>query len=174
VVFGNPGCGPDPNQTSEQLFPRGRQVETCPYTARGVRDLYTIGVFVGFGVGLGVLAAALLAGARLGLALALAAAAAGGVALGLAVADVEEAVGAAAGGLAGAVGAASVARGALTRGGARAATAALLVLVAVVLGLLALIPGVGYLEAVVLPALAMRLRRTGSRRYAGLRILARD
>ena len=94
-----------------------------------MRDLYTIGVFVGFGAGVGVLAAALLAGARLG---------------------------------------------ALTRGGARIATAALLVLGALVLGLLALIPGVGYLEAIVLPALALRLRRTGSRRYAGLRILARD
>ena len=64
-------------------------------------------------------------------------------------------------------------RRSLTRGGARVATAALLVLAALVLGLLALIPGVGYLEAVVLPALALRLRRTGSRRYAGLRILAR-
>jgi hypothetical protein len=146
----------------------------CPYTARGVRDLYTIGVFVGFGTGLGVLAAALLAGARLGLALALVAAAAVGVALGLALADAEEAVGAAAGGLAGAFGTSVLVRGALTRGGARVATAALLVIAALVLGLLALIPGVGYLEALVLPALAVRLRRTGSRRYAGLRILARD
>jgi hypothetical protein len=146
----------------------------CPYTARGVRDLYTIGVIVGFGVGLGVLAAALLAGARLGLALALTAAAAGGVALGLSLADAEEAIGAAAGGLAGAFGAGVLARGALSRGGARVATAALLVLAALVLGLLALIPGVGYLEALVLPTLAMRVRRTGSRRYAGLRILARD
>jgi hypothetical protein len=139
-----------------------------------VRDLYTIGVFVGFGAGLGVLAAALLGGIRVGLALALAAAAAGSVAFGLALADAEEAIGAAVGGLAGAFGAGALARGALTRGGARVATAALLVLAALVLGLLALIPGVGYLEAVVLPALALRLRRTGSRRYAGLRILARD
>ncbi len=146
----------------------------CPYTARGVRELYTIGVYVGFGAGIGVLAAALLAGARLGLVLALAAAVAGGIVLGLALADAEEAVGAATGGLAGAFGAGALARGALTRGGARVATAALLVLAALVLGLLALIPGVGYLEALVLPALAMRLRRTGSRRYAGLRILARD
>jgi hypothetical protein len=139
-----------------------------------VRDLYTIGVFVGFGASIGVLAAALLAGVRLGLAMALAAAAAGGVVLGLVLADGEEAVGAAVGGLAGALGAGALARGALTRGGARVATAALLVLAALVLGLLALIPGVGYLEALVLPALAARLRRTGSRRYAGLRILARD
>jgi hypothetical protein len=155
-------------------YPRKRQGQTCPVHCSRVHDLYTIGVFVGFGVGIGVLAAALLAGARLGLALALAAAAAGGVGLGLVLADAEEAVGGALGGLAGAFGAGALARGALTRGGARVATAALLVLAALVLGLLALIPGVGYLEAIVLPALAARLRRTGSRRYAGLRILARD
>jgi hypothetical protein len=39
---------------------------------------------------------------------------------------------------------------------------------------LALIPGVGYLLAVAVPALAARLRRRESRRYAGLRVLARD
>jgi hypothetical protein len=169
------GCGPDAEQASSTgSFLGSGSFKPCPYTADGVRELYTIGVFVGFGAGVGVLAAALLAGARLGLALALAAAAAGGVALGLVLADAEEAIGAAAGGLAGAFGAGTLARGALTRGGARVATAALLVLGAFLLGLLALIPGVGYLEALVLPALAMRLRRTGSRRYAGLRILARD
>lgn len=165
-----PGCEPG---IQESFLPR-IGVLNLPRTLGQVRDLYTIGVFVGFGVGVGVLAAALLAGARLGLALSLAAAAVAGIALGLALADIEEAVGAAVGGLAGAFGAGALARGALTRGGARVATAALLVLAALVLGLLALIPGVGYLEAVVLPALALRLRRTGSRRYAGLRILARD
>ena len=39
---------------------------------------------------------------------------------------------------------------------------------------LALIPGAGYLEAVALPALAARLRRSQADRYAGLRSLARD
>jgi hypothetical protein len=139
-----------------------------------VGDVYTIGVFTGLGVSLGVLAAAVLAGARVGVALALPAAVVAGAAVGLALADTEEAVGGAAGGLAGALGAGMLARGALARGGARVATAALLVAGALVLGLLALVPGVGYLEALSLPVLAARLRRTGARRYAGLRILARD
>jgi hypothetical protein len=139
-----------------------------------VGELYTIGVFTGLGVSLGVVGAALLGGIRLGLALAVVAATATGAALGLALADTEEAIGAGVGGLAGALGAGVLVRGALTRGGARVATAALLIVAALVLGLLALVPAVGYLEALVLPALAARVRRTGGRRYAGLRILARD
>lgn len=137
-------------------------------------ELYTIGVFTGLGVSLGVVGAALLGGIRLGLALAVAAAAAAGAALGLALAEMEEAIGAGVGGLAGALGAGVLVRGALTRGGARVATAALMIVAALVLGLLALVPVVGYLEAVVLPALAARVRQTGGRRYAGLRVLARD
>jgi hypothetical protein len=43
-----------------------------------------------------------------------------------------------------------------------------------VLAALAFIPIVGYLEAIALPALAARLRRTQADRYAGLRSLARD
>jgi hypothetical protein len=139
-----------------------------------VGDLYTIGVLTGLGVGIGVLAAAFLGGIRVGLALAVAAAIVVGAALGLALADTEEAIGGGVGGAAGAFGAGVLVRGALTRGGARLATGALLGLAALVLGLLALIPGVGYAEAVVLPLLAARLRRAGGRRYAGLRILARD
>jgi hypothetical protein len=137
-------------------------------------DLYAVGVFCGFGVGLGVLAAGLLAGARLGLVLAVAAAAAAGAGLGFAIADTEEAVGGGIGGLAGALGAGVLVQGALRRGGARLATGALLGIAAVLLAVLALIPGVGYAEALLLPALGARLRRRGGRRYAGLRTLARD
>ena len=43
-----------------------------------------------------------------------------------------------------------------------------------VVAALGLIPGVGYLEALALPALGARIRRRGGERYAGLRILARD
>jgi hypothetical protein len=43
-----------------------------------------------------------------------------------------------------------------------------------VIGVLALVPAVGYVEAVVVPALAARLRRRTGRSYAGLRVLARD
>jgi hypothetical protein len=137
-------------------------------------ELYSVGVFCGFGVAVGVLAAGLLAGVRVGTALAVAAAAGAGAALGFALADTEEAVGGALGGLAGALGAGILVRGALRRGGARVATGALLSVAAVVLALLALIPVVGYAEALLLPALGARLRRLGGRRYAGLRTLARD
>jgi hypothetical protein len=65
-------------------------------------------------------------------------------------------------------------RGTLQRGGTRVGTATLVGLGAIVLAALALIPGVGYAEAVVIPALATRLRRRNGERYAGLRILARD
>ena len=139
-----------------------------------VGELYTIGVFTGLGVSLGVVAAALLGGIRFGLPLAAALGAAAGGALGFALAGAEEAVGGAVGGVAGAVGAGVLVRGALTRGGARIATGALLVVAALVLAVLALVPALGYIQAVALPLIARRLRRSESRRYAGLRILARD
>jgi hypothetical protein len=64
--------------------------------------------------------------------------------------------------------------GALRRGGTGGGVAALVALGAVVLGLLALIPVVGYVTALVVPALAARLRRRAPETYAGLRTLARD
>jgi hypothetical protein len=139
-----------------------------------VGELYTIGVFTGLGVSLGVVASALLGWIRYGPVLAAALGAAAGAALGVALSGTEEAIGGAVGGLAGAVGAGMLLRGALSRGGARVATGALLVAAALMLALLALVPALGYVEAVVLPALAARLRRASGRRYAGLRILARD
>ena len=72
------------------------------------------------------------------------------------------------------MGSAQVVRGALRRGGTRGGTAALVALAALVVAALGLIPGVGYLEALALPALGARIRRRGGERYAGLRILARD
>ena len=39
---------------------------------------------------------------------------------------------------------------------------------------LALVPGLGYLEAVAAPLLGERLRRRAGARYAGLRVLAKD
>jgi hypothetical protein len=41
-------------------------------------------------------------------------------------------------------------------------------------GVLALVPALGYLEAVAAPVLGQRLSRRAGQRYAGLRILARD
>ena len=70
--------------------------------------------------------------------------------------------------------AAQVVAGALRRGGTRGGTGALVGGGALLLAGAAFIPVVGYLEAVALPALAARLRRTQPERYAGLRTLARD
>jgi hypothetical protein len=153
---------------------RGAAAHEAGTTLLGVTELYTVGVFTGFGVSVGVLLAGLFGGARLGVAAAIALAAAIGVALGIALADVEEAVGGGVGGLAGAAGAGVIVSGALRRGGGRIATGALLGVAAVVLAVLAFVPAVGYLEALALPALGARVRRRGGRRFAGLRTLARD
>ena len=111
---------------------------------------------------------------RTGLGAAVVAAALGGAVVGVAVGDLAETLGGAVGGLAGSLGSAQVVRGALRRGGTRGGTAVLVGLAAVGIAVLALIPVVGYVEAVAVPALAARLRRRGGDRYAGLRILARD
>ena len=74
----------------------------------------------------------------------------------------------------GALGSAPLVAGTLRRGGTRGGTAALLVGAAVVVAALAFVPGVGYLEAVAVPLLGLRLRRRAPDRHAGLRTLARD
>jgi hypothetical protein len=136
-------------------------------------DWYTVGLFAGLGVAAGIAVVAVLGGRRIGL-LAPLLAAALGVGLGLVLADVEEAVAGGLGGLLGAVGSSQFVRGALTRGGTRAATGFFVLLGAVVVALLALVPGLGYVIAIAVPALGMRLRRREGKRYAGLRTLARD
>ncbi|MDQ3874607.1 MAG: hypothetical protein M3322_03500, partial [Actinomycetota bacterium] len=62
--------------------------------------------------------------------------------------------------------------GALRTGGTRLGTAILLSLGAVGVAALALVPGLGYVEALAVPALGARLRRRTVERYAGLRSLA--
>jgi hypothetical protein len=139
-----------------------------------VWEIWRIGVAVGFGVAVGLALTALLATGRAGLAAAVALAVAAGIGIGFWIDDWQEAVGGAVGGCAGAAGSAQLVRGALRRGGTRAATAVLVAFAALGLAALALVPLVGYVEALALPALAARLRRHGGDRYAGLRILARD
>jgi hypothetical protein len=135
---------------------------------------YTIGLFVGLGVACGVLLAGLLAGGRGGAWAAIVLGAIAGAALGIAFSDWPQAVGGAVGGVLGAAGAAQIVAGTLRHGGTRAGTAVLFAVGALVLAALALVPVVGYLEAIVVPALAVRLRRRTDSTYAGLRILARD
>jgi hypothetical protein len=131
---------------------------------------YTIGLLAGLGVAVGVLAAGLfprLAAAAIGAAVV-------AVGIGFARFDWDEAAAGAVGGALGAFGATVIVTGALRRGGTRSGTAVLVGLAAVVAAGLAFVPALGYLEAVVLPALALRLRRREPERYAGLRTLARD
>lgn len=135
---------------------------------------WTIGIAVGWGVALGVLFAGVL-GARRGSALLNAVlAAAAAVVIGFLVWSWPQAVGGFAGAVAGAFAAQQIVGGALRRGGTRGGTALLVAAAALVVAALALVPIVGYLEAVVLPALALRQRRRAPQRYAGLRTLARD
>ena len=135
---------------------------------------YTAGVFAGFGVGLGVMLAGLLARSRAGTLAALGLALLGGAAIGAVSYGWEQALTGAFGGTAGALGATQVVRGTLRRGGTRAGTALLVGAAAAGLAALALVPLLGYVEALAVPGLAARLRRRAGRTYAGLRILARD
>jgi hypothetical protein len=131
---------------------------------------YTIGLLAGLGAAFGLFAAGLLP--RLAAAILLAAAA--GIAVGFVRFDWEEALAGAVGGLLGGLGATPIVAGALRRGGTRGGTAALVGVAGVAVAALAFVPALGYLEAVALPALALRLRKREPERYAGLRTLARD
>jgi hypothetical protein len=139
-----------------------------------VGNWYTIGLAAGLGTALGVLLAGFLGRARGGLAAAAVLGALLGAAGGVLLGDLEEAVAAGAGALLGGAGATAVVSGAMRRGGTGGGVAALVALGALVLAALALVPILGYVEAVVVPALAARLRRRSPETYAGLRSLARD
>jgi hypothetical protein len=130
---------------------------------------YWIGVLVGLGASIGVLCTGLLP--RPIAAVAAAAIAAG---IGFGVLGWGDAVGGVAGALSGGLAAIPVVRGALRRGGTRGGLAVLVAAGALGVAAIAFVPALGYLEAVVLPGLALRLRSKEPERYAGLRILARD
>ena len=137
-------------------------------------DWYTIGVALGLGVACGVLLAALLGASRSSRVAAVVLAVAAGAGAGYLVEDWEEVV---SGGVAGPVAAAAALvflAGALRRGGTRGGLALIVGVFAVGLAALAFVPVLGYLEAVGVPVLAARLRRSKGDRYAGLRSLAKD
>ena len=136
-------------------------------------DWYWIGLLVGLGASIGVLFAGALAGTRMGILLAALLAAGGGLLAGLGIGEWDEAIGGAIGGPLGVAGSAQLVQGTLRRGGTQGATAVWIALGALVVGALALIPGVGYLEAVALPAIGARLRGRAPERFAGLRTLAK-
>ncbi len=137
-------------------------------------EWYRIGVAAGIGVGAALAAAGWLARSRPGALVAILIGAAVGTAVGFALDDWNDAVGGAIGGLLGGLGGARLAGGTLRRGGTTAGTGILVGLAGLGVAALALVPFLGYLEALALPALAARARRREPERYAGLRTLARD
>ena len=137
-------------------------------------DWYTIGVALGLGTALGVLFAGLLSATPLGRVAAVVLAGAAGALAGAVIEDWTEIGGGVIGGLVGAVAAAVVVAGALRRGGTRGGLALIVAGIAAGLAVLSFVPVAGYLIAVAVPVLALRLRRTQSERYAGLRTLAKD
>jgi hypothetical protein len=136
-------------------------------------DWYWIGLTAGLGAALGIAFAGALAATRVGLVASAIAGAAAGLLVGLAIGEWDEAIAGAIGGVLGACGAGQVVSGTLRRGGTRAGTATWLGLGGVLVGVIALVPGLGYVEAAVAPVLGARLRRRAPKKYAGLRSLAR-
>ena len=137
---------------------------------------YWIGVAAGLGAAAGVLLAGALRAAALSVAVVAAVAGAG---LGYGIDEWQtggfgDVAAGAVGGLAAALGAATIVRGALRRGGTVLGTALIVGAAALVVAGLAWVPAIGYLVALALPAFAARLRRRSPERYAGLRTLARD
>jgi hypothetical protein len=137
-------------------------------------DWYTIGLALGLGTAIGVLFAGLLSATPLGRAAAVVLAGAAGALAGAMIEDWTEIAGGAIGGMVSAVAAAIVVAGALRRGGTRGGLALIVAAIAAGLAVLAFVPVAGYLIAAAVPVLALRLRRTQSERYAGLRTLAKD
>lgn len=136
-------------------------------------DWYEIGITMGLGLAAGIAFAGVLAGLRFGLATTLLGALVVGIAAGLLVNGWLGLSGGVVGAVIGSVSAAAIVRGANRRGATLGGTAFLLIGAAVVVALLALIPVVGYIEAVVLPVVAARRARSGPEKYAGLRSLAK-
>lgn len=134
---------------------------------------YTVGLALGVGLGFGVILAALLGSNAGGLVAAAIAGAAAGALLGLVVGDSAETAAGGIGGLLGAVSAAVLVLGARRRGATRFGLAALLGVGGIAVVLVGLVPLLGYLEAVLLPIAAARMRTRQAPRFAGLRTLAK-
>jgi hypothetical protein len=137
---------------------------------------YWIGVAAGLGAAAGVLLAGALRVALVGVAVL---AALTGAALGYGIDAWQsgswgDIVAGVVGGMLSSAGAFQVVRGALRRGGTRGGTALIVAGAALAVAGLAWVPALGYLEAIALPAIAVRLRRRAPETYAGLRTLAKD
>ena len=134
---------------------------------------YTIGLCLGLGLGIGAALVGILGSNMLGVGAAALVGAAAGVGVGIAIGDTAEVVAGGVGGFLGALAAAAVVHGALRRGGTRIGIAAYVGVLGLLICLLALIPLVGYVEAVAIPLVAARMRGRQAARFAGLRTLAK-
>jgi hypothetical protein len=134
---------------------------------------YTIGLCLGLGLGLSVAITGILGSNVLGIGAAAIVGALLGGAIGLAIGDTAETVAGAVGGALGALSAATVVVGALRRGATRFGVGAYVGALGVLICLVAVVPVAGYVLAVALPLLAVRMRGRQAARFAGLRTLAK-
>ena len=98
---------------------------------------------------------------------------AAGALVGYLIGGTAETIAGVVGGVLGALSAAVVVRGAFSRGATRLGVGAYIGAVGVIVVLVSLIPVGGYVAALVLPVLALRMRGRQAARYAGLRTLAK-
>jgi hypothetical protein len=138
-----------------------------------VGSWYTIGLCLGLGVGLGVVLIGILGSNVLGVGVGTIVGVAIGAVVGFGIGGAAETIAGGVGGFLGALAAAAVVHGALRRGGTRIGIAAYVGVLGLLVCLLALIPAVGYVEAVAIPLLAARMRGRQAARFAGLRTLAK-
>lgn len=134
---------------------------------------YTIGLCLGIGLGIAVVLVGILGSNLLGVGVGAIVGAAIGAAVGLGVGGAAETIAGGVGGFLGALSAAAVVHGALRRGGTRIGIAAYVGVLGLLICVLALIPVVGYVEAVTIPLVAARMRGRQAARFAGLRTLAK-
>ena len=134
---------------------------------------YTIGLCLGLGLGLSVAVTGILGSNVVGIGVAAIVGAVLGGAIGLAIGDTAETIAGAVGGVLGALAAAAVVVGALRRGATRFGVGAYMGALGVLVCLVALVPVAGYVLAVALPLLAVRMRGRQAARFAGLRTLAK-
>jgi hypothetical protein len=138
-----------------------------------VGSWYTVGLCLGLGLGLSVAITGVLGTNVLGIGAAAVVGAVLGGAIGLVIGETPETIAGAVGGMLGALSAAAVVVGALRRGATRFGVGAYMGALGILVCLLALVPLAGYVLAVALPLLAVRMRGRQAARFAGLRTLAK-
>jgi hypothetical protein len=138
-----------------------------------VGNWYTLGLAVGIGLAIGIATTAILGANVLNVTAAAVIGAGLGALFGVVIGETDEAIACAIGAVLGSVAAAVAVRGALRRGATRFGTGAYLCAVGVFVALLALVPILGYVLAVAVPTIALRMRGQQAARFAGLRTLAK-